>query len=152
MRFPAFCCFQSVFHVVSGKNTVPFTGKTSVICPVTPLPGPPPPPQKKKKKKKKKEKKKRNPSCLNDHCPIALSSIVLKCFERLILHQLMKHTKPHLDLYQFTYKHYRSTEDATLTLAYILILRKKVHLSELSSSTFLLPSVPYNHTSWQANV
>ena len=28
--------------------------------------------------------------------------------------------------------------------------KKKVHLSEFSSSTFLLLSIPYNHTSWQA--
>ena len=33
----------------------------------------------------------------------------------------------------------------------ILILKNQVHLSEFSSSTFLLPSVPYNHTSWHAN-
>ena len=76
----------------------------------------------------------------------------MKCFERILLNQLMKHTKPHINLYQFTYMHCRSTEDATLTLAYILILRNQVHLSEFSSSAFLLPSIPYNHTSWQANV
>ena len=29
--------------------------------------------------------------------------------------------------------------------------KKQVHLSEFSSSTFLLPSVPYSHISWQAN-
>ena len=40
----------------------------------------------------------------------------MKCFEHIILHQLMKHTKPNLDPYQFAYKHNRSTEDATLTL------------------------------------
>ena len=40
----------------------------------------------------------------------------MKCFERIILHQLMKHTKQHLDPYQFAYKHNRSTEDATLAL------------------------------------
>ena len=40
----------------------------------------------------------------------------MKCFECIILHQLMKRTKPHLDPYQFVYKHNRSTEDATLTL------------------------------------
>ena len=40
----------------------------------------------------------------------------MKCFERIILHQLMKHTKSHLDPYHFAYKHNGSTEDATLTL------------------------------------
>jgi len=35
---------------------------------------------------------------------------------------------------------------------HIIILVNQVPLSEFSSSTFLLPSIPYNHTSWQANV
>ena len=76
------------------ENTIPFTWKSSVICPVP---------------------KKQNP-CLNDYRPITLTSIVMKCFERIILHQLMKRTKPHLDQYQFAYNHNRSTKDATLTL------------------------------------
>ena len=42
----------------------------------------------------------------------------MKRFERIILNQLMKSTKPHLDPYQFAYKHNRSTEDATLTLSH----------------------------------
>ena len=42
----------------------------------------------------------------------------MKCFEHIILHQLMKHTKPNLDPYYFAYKNNRSTEDATLTLLY----------------------------------
>ena len=57
--------------------------------------------------------------------------------------------KPHLDPYQFAHKHNRSTKDTTLTLLYnayyiyTLILKNQVHLSKFSSSTFLLPSVPY---------
>ena len=55
-----------------------------------------------------------SPSCLNDYHLIALTSIVMKCFECIILRQLVKRTKPHLDPYQFAYKHNRSTECATL--------------------------------------
>ena len=85
------------------ENTVPFTWKTSVIImywsTTTTFFYP----------------------CLNDYRPLVLTRNVLKCFERIILHQLiilhrlMKHTKPHLDPYQFAYKHNRNTEDATLT-------------------------------------
>ena len=41
----------------------------------------------------------------------------------------MKHTKPHLDPYQFAYKHNRSTEDATLTLLH----NAYTHLEKASS-------------------
>ena len=62
--------------------------------------------------------------------------------------------KTNLHPYQFANKHNRSAKDTTLTLlhnAYIHILKNHIHLSRFSSLTFLLPSVPYNHTSWQAN-
>ena len=144
-RFPALCCIRSVVHMVSERKTLSpffffFTRKTSVICPVPP---PPPPPQKKKKKK--------NPS-LRDYRPIALASIAIKCFKHIVPHQLVKHTKPHLDPYQFAYKHNKNTEDATLLCTmHILILKFPVDLFEFSSSTFLLPSIPCNHTWWHAN-
>ena len=58
----------------------------------------------------------------------------MKCFERIIPHQLMKHTKPHLDPYQFAYKHNRSTEDATLTLLH----NAYTHLEKPSSFARIL--------------
>ena len=86
--------FSQLFTGSLKENTVPFTWKTSVICPV----------------QNNNKKQKRNP-CLNDYRLIAMTSTVMTCFERIILHQLMKHTKPHLDPYQFAYKHNGSTED-----------------------------------------
>ena len=47
VRFPAFYCFQSVVHVVSERKHVPFTWKTSVICPAS----------KRKDEKRRKKKK-----------------------------------------------------------------------------------------------
>ena len=91
--------FSQLFTGSLKENTVPFTWKTSVICPV----------------QNNNKKQKRNP-CLNDYRLIAMTSTVMTCFERIILHQLMKHTKTHLDPYHFAYKHNGSTEDATLTL------------------------------------
>ena len=70
----------------------------------------------------------------------------MKCFEHIILHQLMKHKKPYSDPYQFAYKHNRSTKDKTLLYnAYILILKKRVHLSKFCLSTFPLPSALQAH-------
>ena len=51
-----------------------------------------------------KQKQTKQKNYINDYRPIALISIVMKCFEHIILHQLVKHTKPRLD------------PDATLTL------------------------------------
>ena len=65
--------FSQLFAWSLKENTVPFTWKTSGICPVP---------------------KKLYPSCLNDYRPIALTSVVMKYFKRIIFHQLMKHEAP----------------------------------------------------------
>lgn len=74
---------------------VPDLWKKSVICPVP---------------------KKSKPVSLNDYRPVALTSIVMKCFERLILKQIILQTASYQDPNQFAYKLNRSTDDATLTL------------------------------------
>ncbi len=59
-------------------------------------------------------------SCLNDYRPIALTPIMMKCFERLVM-QKFKNSLPNtLDPLQFAYRPNRSTDDAissTLHLA-----------------------------------
>ena len=60
--------------------------------------------------------KNRSPSSLNDFRPVALTSIAMKCFERLVLKKLQLQTQKFLDPFQFAYKSNRSTDDATLTL------------------------------------
>ncbi|KAI5616338.1 gastrula zinc finger protein XlCGF28.1-like [Silurus asotus] len=53
-----------------------------------------------------------NPTCLNDYRPVALTPIVMKCFERLVLAHLNYSLPSTLDSHQFAYCSNRSTEDA----------------------------------------
>ncbi len=52
---------------------------------------------------------------LNDYRPIALTSVVAKCLERLVLRHIKANLPPTFDPYQFAYKANRSTEDAIAT-------------------------------------
>ena len=56
------------------------------------------------------------PKILNDFRPVALTSVVMKCFEKVVLKNLLSQTQAHMDQNQFAYKQNRSTDDATLTL------------------------------------
>ncbi len=59
-------------------------------------------------------------SCLNDYRPIALTPIMMKCFERLVMHHIKSNLPNTLDPLQFAYRPNRSTDDAissTLILA-----------------------------------
>ncbi len=59
-------------------------------------------------------------SCLNDYRPIALTPIIMKCFERLVMHNIKTSIPNTLDPLQFAYRPNRSTDDAissTLHLA-----------------------------------
>ncbi len=49
---------------------------------------------------------------LNDYRPIALTPIIMKCFERLVLHHLKTCLPSTFDNHQFAYRANRSTEDA----------------------------------------
>ncbi|KAJ0027002.1 hypothetical protein NQD34_018002 [Periophthalmus magnuspinnatus] len=58
---------------------------------------------------------------LNDYRPVALTSVVMKSFERLVLHHLKSFTSPALDPVQFAYTANRSVDDAiNLALHFIL--------------------------------
>ncbi len=59
-------------------------------------------------------------SCLNDYRPIALTPIMMKCFERLVMHNIKNSLPNTLDPLQFAYRPNRSTDDtisSTLHLA-----------------------------------
>ena len=60
--------------------------------------------------------KKPSPSALNDHRPIALTSIPFKCMERIVLKRLLAATQSFQDPLQFSYTPNRNTEDAILTV------------------------------------
>ena len=64
--------------------------------------------------------KKPQPKVNNDYRPVALTSIVMKCFERIIVSHLLPLIKPILDPHQFAYRANRSVDDATLTLVHHL--------------------------------
>ncbi len=51
-------------------------------------------------------------SCLNDYCPIALTPIMMKCFERLVMHHIKSNLPNTLDPLQFAYRPNRSMDDA----------------------------------------
>ncbi|KAI3360373.1 hypothetical protein L3Q82_002237 [Scortum barcoo] len=55
--------------------------------------------------------------CLNDYRPVALTSTIMKCFERLVKSFIISSILDSLDPLQFAYRPNRSTEDAiALTL------------------------------------
>ena len=64
--------------------------------------------------------KKPLPKVDNDLRPVTLTSILSKCFERIMLPKIMFYAKPHLDNLQFAYLPDRCTEDAVNTLIHEL--------------------------------
>ena len=56
--------------------------------------------------------KKNSISCLNDYRPVALTSVVMKCFEKQVLNFLNSKLPDKFDPFQFAYKANRSVDDA----------------------------------------
>ncbi len=83
--------FTSIFNESLATSVVPTSFKKSVIIPVP---------------------KNNKPSCLNDYRPVALTSIVMKVFERLVKNLIYSSIPVTLDLLQFAYRPNRSTDDA----------------------------------------
>ncbi len=72
-------------------------------------------------KKKKKKKRKSPVSCLNDYRPIALTPIMMKCFERLVMQKIKTSLPNTLDPLQFAYRPNRSTDDAISTTLHLAL-------------------------------
>ena len=89
--------FCEIFNKSLKTHSVPALWKHSTICPIL-KPG------------------KSAPLSLNDYRPIALTSIVMKCLERIVLGFLKAQTNSLLDEHQFAYRQNRSVDDAVLTL------------------------------------
>ena len=87
--------FTALFNMSLKTNTVPSLWKKAIICPVP---------------------KKRNPAVLNDYRPVALTPIVMKVLERIVLQRLMQQTDDRMDPYQFAYRQNRGVEDAIISL------------------------------------
>ena len=102
-----------IFNISLSSANVPSCFKTTTIVPVP---------------------KKSPVSCLNDYRPIALTSTIMKCFERLILRHIKSLLPPTLDPLQFAYRANRSTDDAissTLHLALIHLEKKDTYVRML---------------------
>ncbi len=83
--------FTSIFNESLAISVVPTSFKKSIIIPVP---------------------KNNKPSCLNDYRPVALTSIVMKVFERLVKSHISSSIPVTLDPLQFAYRPNRSTDDA----------------------------------------
>ncbi len=83
--------FTSIFNESLATSVVPTSFKKSVIIPVP---------------------KNSKPSCLNDYRPVALTSTVMKVFERLLKKHIWSSIPTTLDPLQFAYRPNRSTDDA----------------------------------------
>ena len=96
MFAPQHCQVSSTLFIWSLKDgIVPGVWKTSTVCPIP---------------------KSNSPSVLSDYRPIAFTSVVMKCFEKIYLHHLLDLTKGMQDPFQIAFKPNRSIEDAILTL------------------------------------
>ncbi len=60
-------------------------------------------------------------SCLNDYRPIALTPIMMKCFERLVMHKIKTSLPNTLDPLQFAYRPNRSTDNAISTTLHLAL-------------------------------
>ncbi|KAI4903013.1 hypothetical protein NFI96_007809, partial [Prochilodus magdalenae] len=92
--------FTDIFNISLSSATVPTCLKATTIIPVP---------------------KKSSVSCLNDYRPIALTPIIMKCFERLVLRHIKTLLPPSLDPQQFAYRPNRSTDDAISTTLHLAL-------------------------------
>ncbi|KAK3566409.1 hypothetical protein QTP86_032274 [Hemibagrus guttatus] len=90
--------FTDIFKISLSSTVVPTCLKTMTIVPV---------------------RKKSTVSCLNDYRPIALTPIVMKCFERLVMRHIKTQLPPSLDPLQFVYRPNHSTDDAITTTLHL---------------------------------
>ncbi|KAK3569607.1 hypothetical protein QTP86_002602 [Hemibagrus guttatus] len=90
--------FTDIFNISLTSAVVPTCLKTMTIIPVL---------------------KKSTVSCLNDYRPVALTPIMMKCFERLIMRQIKTQLPPSLDPLQFVYHPNHSTDNIFTTTLHL---------------------------------
>ncbi|KAK3509541.1 hypothetical protein QTP70_001400 [Hemibagrus guttatus] len=83
--------FTEIFNLSLIQSVIPTCFKEPIIVPVP---------------------KKTHPASLNDYRPVALTSVVMKCLERLIRDFIISSLPDTLDPLQFAYRPNRSTDDA----------------------------------------
>ena len=85
--------FTHIFNASFSQHTIPNIWKTSKIVPVP---------------------KKSKITQLNDLRPVALTLVVFKCFEKLVLRELLSQVGHKVDPFQFAYNEKSNVEDAVL--------------------------------------
>ncbi len=80
-------------------------------------------------------------SSLNDYCPVALTSILMKCFKKLVLQHIKNNIPASLDPHQFVFRTNRSTEDTISTALHSVF----THLKNNTSIRMLRLVIQYNH-------
>ena len=93
--------FIDIFHLSATKSVIPTCFKQTTIVPVP---------------------KNTNVTCLNEYRPVALTSVAMKCFERLVIAHINTIIPEMLDPLQFAYRPNRSTNDAMNTYVRMLFI------------------------------
>lgn len=92
--------WQRLFQLSIDTYTIPELWKKSTIIPIP---------------------KNSCPQDNNDYRPVALTSNVMKSFEKIIIRELRRGVEPYLDQYQFAYKKNCGTNDAISTLMHLVL-------------------------------
>ncbi len=90
----------NIFNISLSQARIPRCFKTSTVVPVA---------------------KKSVAACLNDYRPVALTPVVMKCFERLVKPHITTSLPPSLDPLQFAYRRNRSKEDTIATTMHSIL-------------------------------
>ncbi len=83
--------FTRIFNISLSLAIIPSCLKSAIIIPVL---------------------KKQDSTDLNNYRPVALTPIIMKCFEKLVLYHIKASLPPSFDPYQFAYRAKRATGDA----------------------------------------
>ncbi|KAK1805713.1 hypothetical protein P4O66_001979 [Electrophorus voltai] len=89
-----------IFNISLSCTIVPICFKTTTIVPMP---------------------KKFKVSCLNDYSPVALTSIIMKCFKKLVMRHVKTQLPPSLDPLQFAYRSNHSTDNAISTTCHLAL-------------------------------
>ncbi len=111
--------FTSIFNESLATSVVSTSFKKSVIIPVP---------------------KNSKPSCLNDYRPVALTSTVMKVFERLLKKHICSSIPVTLDPLQFAYRPNRSTDDAISQVLYSSL----IHIDSTNGNYVRLLFIDYS--------
>src|SRR4029434_1441481 len=109
--------FTKIFNLSLTLATIPPCLKSAIIIPVP---------------------KKPAINSLNDYRPIALTPVIMKCFEKLVSRHIKSTLPPTFDSHQFAYRANRSTEDAIAaalhtTLSHLELLEGIVYSSAFNT-------------------